>query len=129
MNCGTLSNLKELIFNHNSHKSFLTHKSHEENSFENRRTHEFLKPAVLCACKISRACGNTSFKIPLPWRGGKIQRIFDGVVLITIKHINHNSHKSFLTHKNHEENSFENRRTHEFLKIYDFFLNALKVSA
>ncbi len=30
-----------------------------------------------------------------PWRGGKIQRIFDEVVLITIKNINHNSHKSF----------------------------------
>jgi len=26
----------------------------------------------------------------------------------------------FLTHKNHEDKSFENRRTHQFFKIYDF---------
>jgi len=29
--------------------------------------------------------------------------------------------KVFLTHKNHEENSFENIKNTEVLKIYDFY--------
>ncbi len=47
-------------------------------------------------------------KIPL--RGGmaKVQRIFDGVVLMILD----DTGCKFLPHKNHEDDSFENRRAH-----------------